>query len=115
MADLSIETRMIESVPVLDLTGEVDSYNSPRLREKIVSLVDQGNANLVINLSGVDYIDSTGLGTLVGGLKRASERGGTISLICPSEQIYKVFHITGLVKVFPIFDSEEAAFAPPAS
>lgn len=110
MADLMIETRLMGETPVLDLTGEVDSYNSPRLREKMVALIDEGKPDLVINLAGVDYIDSTGLGTLVGGLKRASEKGGTIRIVCPNEQIYKVFNITGLVKVFPIFSSEQDAF-----
>ena len=111
MADLKIETRMVDGKPVLDLTGEVDSYNSPRLREKMVSLIDAGNAELIVNMTGVDYIDSTGLGTLVGGLKRASEKNGAIRIICPNEQIYKVFNITGLVKVFPIFDNETAALS----
>jgi anti-sigma B factor antagonist len=67
MADLKIDTRMVNGTAVLDLAGEVDSYNSPKLREKMVSMIDAGNQNLVINMSGVDYIDSTGLGTLVGG------------------------------------------------
>nr|CAA9215482.1 hypothetical protein AVDCRST_MAG63-205 [uncultured Armatimonadetes bacterium] len=111
MADLKIDTRMVDGKPVLDLTGEVDSYNSPKLRETMVALIDEGSPDIVINMTGVDYIDSTGLGTLVGGLKRASEKSGTIRIICPNEQIYKVFNITGLVKVFPIFDNEQAAFA----
>lgn len=111
MADLKIETRMVNGKPVLDLIGEVDSYNSPKLREKMVALIDEGSHDLYINLTGVDYIDSTGLGTLVGGLKRASEKNGVIHIICPNEQIYKVFHITGLVKVFTIYDNEQTALS----
>ena len=111
MADLKIETRDVNGSPVLDLIGEVDSYNAPKLRERMVALIDEGNANIVINMSRVDYIDSTGLGTLVSGLKRASEKNGSIRIICPNEQIYKVFNITGLVKVFSIFDNEQAALA----
>jgi anti-sigma B factor antagonist len=111
MADLVIGLRNVEGTPVLDLSGEVDSYNSPKLREKMITLIDDGQPKFVINLSSVDYIDSTGLGTLVGGLKRASEKGGGITIICPNEQIYKVFSITGLVKVFQIFDSEQSVFA----
>ena len=88
MADLKIDTRSVNGKPVLDLTGEVDSYNSPKLREKMVSLIDEGNPDLIINMTGVDYIDSTGLGPLVGGLKRASEKSGSIRIICPNEQIY---------------------------
>lgn len=111
MADLKIETRVVSGKPVLDLTGEVDSYNAPKLREQMAALIDAGDADLLINMTGVDYIDSTGLGTLVGGLKRATEKNGQIRIICPNEQIYKVFNITGLVKVFPIFDNEQDAFA----
>ncbi len=111
MADLKIETRMVNGKPVLDLTGEVDSYNAPKLRERMVTLIDEGNADLLINMTGVDYIDSTGLGTLVAGLKRASEKNGAIRIVCPNEQIFKVFNITGLVKVFAIFDNEQAAFS----
>ena len=111
MADLVIGVRNVQGIPVLDLSGEVDSYNSPKLREKMLALIGEGKSKFVVNLTGVDYIDSTGLGTLVGGLKRVSEKGGTIQIICPNEQIYKVFSITGLVKVFEIFDNEQAIFA----
>ena len=111
MAELSMDTRMVETTPVVDLVGEVDSYTAPKLKERLTHLIDSGHATLVINMTSVDYIDSTGLGTLVGGQKRASEQGGAIRIICPNEQIYKVFNITGLVSVFPIFDSESAAFA----
>ena len=111
MADLLVGTRVVNGTPVLDLSGEVDSYNAPKLRDKMTALIDNTNANLVINLTDVEYIDSTGLGTLVAGLKRATEKGGSIHIICPNEQIYKVFHITGLVRVFTIHQNEESAFA----
>jgi anti-sigma B factor antagonist len=112
MADLLVEIRLVNGSPVLDLSGEVDSYNAPKLRDKMISLIDDINPNIVINLSNVDYIDSTGLGTLVAGLKRATEKGGAIQIICPNEQIFKVFHITGLVRVFTIHQSEQSALAP---
>jgi anti-sigma B factor antagonist len=111
MADLLIETRRVGETPVLDLTGEVDSYNSPRLKERMGALIDEGATDLTLNLSGVEYIDSTGLGTLVAGLKRAKDLGGGIRIICPKKEIYKVFHITGLVRVFDMFEDEQSAFA----
>ncbi|MDX1932911.1 MAG: STAS domain-containing protein [Capsulimonadales bacterium] len=111
MADLVVETRLVNGSPVLDLTGEVDSYNSPKLRDKMIALIDEISPNIIVNLTGVDYIDSTGLGTLVAGLKRATEKGGGIRIICPNEQIFKVFHITGLVRVFTIHQTEQSAFA----
>jgi anti-sigma B factor antagonist len=110
MADLVIEMRTVEETPVLDLTGEVDSYNAPRLKDKMVLLIEEGKTDLILNLTGVEYIDSTGLGTLVAGLKRATEKGGTVRIICPNPPILKVFQITNLVKVFTIYPNEQAAF-----
>jgi anti-sigma B factor antagonist len=110
MADLIIETRVVENAPVLDLTGEVDSYNAPQLREAMVRLIEQGQPNLILNLTRVDYIDSTGLGVMVAGLKRATENGGSVQIICPNPTIYKVFQITSLNKVFVIHENEATAF-----
>jgi len=90
----------------------VDSYNAHLLKDRMVRLIEGGSSNvLVLNMRGVEFIDSTGLGALVVGLKRATERGGGIRIICRNEQILKVFAMTGLVKVFSIFDDETAALS----
>ena len=94
---------------VLAVKGEVDVYTAPRLREKLVELVSQGNHQIVVDLEGVDFLDSTGLGVLVGGLKRLRSHEGDLSLVCTLHRILKVFEITGLTKVFAIHDSVEAA------
>jgi len=94
---------------VLAVKGEVDVYTAPRLREKLVELVSHGSQHLVIDLEGVDFLDSTGLGVLVGGLKRLRSHDGDLSLVCSQHRILKVFEITGLTKVFSIYDSVEAA------
>jgi anti-sigma B factor antagonist len=65
----------------------------------------------VIELEGVEFLDSTGLGVLVGGLKRLRSNDGELSLVCTQSRILKVFEITGLTTVFPIFDSVDAATA----
>ena len=111
--DLQIRTKMAEGVPIIELHGELDAYTCSTFRDTMTEIIDQGNASIVVNMVGVEYIDSSGLGTLVGGLKRASERGGKIAVVCSnSNQIRKVFEITGLEKVFPMFDNEvEAAHA----
>jgi anti-sigma B factor antagonist len=103
-----------ESYPpftVLAVKGEVDVYTAPRLREKLVELVSHGSQHLVVDLEGVDFLDSTGLGVLVGGLKRLRSHDGDLSLVCSQHRILKVFEITGLTKVFAIYDSVEAAVA----
>lgn len=96
---------------VLAVKGEVDVYTAPRLREKLVELVSSGHLKIVVNLEGVDFLDSTGLGVLVGGLKRLRSNDGQLGLVCTQARILKVFEITGLTKVFSIYDSVDAAVA----
>jgi anti-sigma B factor antagonist len=96
---------------VLAVKGEVDVYTAPRLREKLVELVSQGRTRIIVDLEGVEFLDSTGLGVLVGGLKRLRSNDGDLGLVCTQSRILKVFEITGLTKVFAIFDSVEAATA----
>lgn len=96
---------------VLAVKGEVDVYTAPRLREKLVELVSLGQHQIVVDLQGVDFLDSTGLGVLVGGLKRLRSHDGDLTLVCTQPRILKVFEITGLTKVFSIHDSVAAAVA----
>lgn len=107
--DLQINVRKRDSIPVIDLTGEVDAYTSARFREVMLDIIDSEGASVIVSMSDVEYIDSSGLGALVGGLKRVSERNGKIVIVCDKPQVRKVFEITGLEKVFPIYDTEDAA------
>src|ERR1051325_8956708 len=107
-----VETRNVhDSVAVIALGGEVDVYTSPRLKQEMVDLLNKGTVKLVIDLSAVEYLDSTGLGVLIGGLKRAREREGDLRLICDNLRILRIFEITGLTKIFDIYRSEEEALA----
>lgn len=107
--DLQINVRKNGSTRIIELNGEVDAYTSARFREIMLELIDDGGIDLIINMCKVEYIDSSGLGALVGGLKRVSERNGKIVIVSDGPQIRKVFEITGLEKVFPIYDAEHAA------
>ncbi len=81
----------------------------PRLREKLVELVSEGHRQIVVDLEGVDFLDSTGLGVLVGGLKRLRSHDGDLSLVCTQARILKVFEITGLTSVFSIASTVDEA------
>jgi anti-sigma B factor antagonist len=94
---------------VVEVGGEIDVYTAPRLREKIVELVDAGHYQLVVDMEGVDFLDSTGLGVLVGGLKRVRAHDGSLHIVCTQERLLKIFRITGLTKVFPIYDTIDEA------
>ena len=108
--DIKVHVRESEDdAYVVELGGEIDVYTSPKVKDAITELIAQGHYNLVINLEKVRYIDSTGLGVLIGGLKRVREHGGTVNLVCTNPQIKKIFDITGLVKIFGIYDDEAGA------
>ncbi len=90
---------------VLQVTGEVDVYTAPMLRERIRELAAKGTAHLIADLGQVDFLDSSGLGVLVGGLKRLREDGGSLALVIKTPRILRVFEITGLTKAFAVWPS----------
>lgn len=109
--DIVLDSRPEGDWTVVDVKGEVDVYTAPKLREKIVDLVNQGSHKIIVNLEDVEFLDSTGLGVLVGGLKRVKSHDGTLALVCTKPKILKVFSITGLSKVFPMYDTVQEAAA----
>ncbi|HAQ40033.1 MAG TPA: anti-sigma factor antagonist [Clostridiales bacterium] len=82
--------------------GEVDIYTSPELKKKIYELIEEKNQNIIINGEQLDYIDSTGLGVLMGIYKRLQEKNLNIKITNLKPNIYKLFDITGLNKIFNI-------------
>lgn len=109
--DLEITPELREGFLILHLEGELDTYNCGQLRSAIVERADQGQYRIIVDMARVDYIDSTGLGSLVGGLKRVSEHGGEMRIVCHNPQIVKVFEITGLDRIFSIYPTLEKALA----
>jgi len=107
--DLTLATREVDGATVVAVGGEIDVYTAPKLRDKITELVGDGAYHLVLDLRGVEFLDSTGLGVLVGGLKKVRAHDGSLRLVCTQERLLKIFRITGLAKVFDIHDSAEAA------
>ena len=109
--DLGLDVTERDGWAVLSVTGEVDVYTAPKFREKLIELVSDGKYQIVVDLEAVDFLDSTGLGVLVGGLKRLRSHDGDLVLVCTQSRILKVFEITGLTKVFSIHDSVDSAVA----
>ncbi len=113
--DLSISTDDRGTLSVVQVEGEIDVYTAPSLRERLDALVRAGRVHLILDLADVDFLDSTGLGVLVGRLKLVRLYGGSLQLVCVDERILRVFSITGLEKVFSIYGSVEEAVARGAS
>ena len=109
--DLSVSTSDHGALTIVHVGGEIDVYTAPKLRDRITELVADGEYHLIIDMEQVEFLDSTGLGVLVGGLKKVRAHDGSLQLICNQERLLKIFRITGLAKVFTIHDSAEAAAA----
>jgi len=109
--DLKLGHHAKDGIEVIDVQGEIDMYTAPRLRELLIDLVSQGSYQLVVNLDKVGFLDSTGLGVLVGGLKRVRAHDGSLDLVCTQPRILKIFRITGLTEVFGIYETVDQAIA----
>lgn len=107
--ELGIDVSKQGEHAVVDVKGEIDVYTAPKLREGLVELVAEGSYNIVVNLEGVDFLDSTGLGVLVGALKRVKAHDGSLALVCTQDKLLKIFQITGLTRVFSIHSSVAGA------
>ena len=90
---------------VLRVAGEVDAYTAPQLRERVIRLLAEGEVNIVVDLRKVDFLDSTGLGALVGSLKRTRMQDGSLKLIMGSGRILQIFRLTDLSRAFAIHPS----------
>jgi anti-sigma B factor antagonist len=107
--ELSLNVRRVGERSVLDVVGEVDVYSAPELRERLSEQLNASEPSLIVNLTDVTFLDSTGIGTLVAGLNRAVKFGGTLTLVCDHDRILKLFRITGLDSVFAIRASIDEA------
>jgi anti-sigma B factor antagonist len=107
---MNISQRIVDNVAVIDLKGRVTLGEGIEvLRDKINSLLHQGHRNVILNLSAVDYLDSAGLGEIVGTYTTLRRQGGTLKLVGLTSRIRDLLSITKLLTVFDTFDAEQDA------
>ena len=92
---------------LITVSGEVDLATSPELDVAIIAAIDSGTSSVVIDLTDVSFMDSSGLGVIVRALKRCREAENDLDLVITNERVLKVFGITGLDQVIPIHASIE--------
>lgn len=106
---IDVDARDVGSHTVVAVTGELDAYTSERFRRTMLEQSQAGRHTIVVDLSGLSFTDSSGLGVLVGAFKRAKARGGAVCLLSPSDQLVKLLTMTGLTRIFPIFEQLQDA------
>ena len=91
------------------MTGEIDMATAPRFRQRLLAVISAGAQDVVIDLSEVDFIDSTGLGVLMGAAKRVRSSGGDIRLVMKGSRLAELIELTRLDRVLDVFDSVATA------
>ena len=107
---LTAKTRRIGNVAIVDLNGKVTlGENTGILRDELKSLLAQGNKHIILNLKDVSYVDSAGLGELVGAYTTATNQGGAVKLLHMQSKMRDLMQITKLHTIFPAFEDEQQA------
>jgi anti-sigma B factor antagonist len=98
-----------DQIQLFGLGGTLDIATSPTLRAALLEAADRSNHEIVVDLTQLEFLDSTGLGALIGAHKRAAEHGGSVRLVAHEGQILRLLRITGLLDVFSVYPSVDAA------
>ena len=109
--DLTIDVRIEDGRAILSPAGEIDAYTAPKLREELTKVTESGCSRIYVNLEFVEFIDSTGLGVLIGGLKKMRNRNGDLELVSSNTSILRLLELTGLSRSFRVHDRLESALS----
>lgn len=101
--------REVDSIPIIDIIGEVDLYNTKELKDLIDQLIKEGKYQIIINLEKVPFMDSSGIGTLVTSMYRLKKYHGNLKILKVVGSVAKVFKMTGMDAHLEIFENEEEA------
>ncbi len=99
----------IDGAQVFDLSGSLDIATSPTVRAALAEAAEHGGHQLIVDLTNLDFLDSTGLGALIGAQRRAHEVDGAVRLVAKEGQILRLLRITGLLKVFAVYPTLDDA------
>jgi len=102
---MEIKVEQLGNMSTLTLGGEVNAFNSRDLVAKIADLVEQGQYHIAVCLDDVSYVDSSGLGALVAGLKKVKGHNGNLILINPQPDVREALRMTRLDTIFPMYDN----------
>ena len=102
--ELKVTTRSQGDHTVISVTGEIDLYTAPKLQSELMTALGANPARLIVDMSGVDFCDSTGINVLLAAHRQARERGGELQLAGPGTATRKVLQVTGLESVFTVLN-----------
>jgi anti-sigma B factor antagonist len=107
--ELSLVEEQANSTQIIAATGELDAASAPMLSRSVGAAIDAGHEDLLLDLSGLSFLDSTGLGVLLGAKRRLARAGGRLQIVCAVPAVLRVFQSTRLDRDFTILPSREQA------
>ncbi|MGN6609739.1 MAG: STAS domain-containing protein [Jatrophihabitans sp.] len=109
--DLTLDTTSYDGAAVLRVAGDIDMQTAGALRDRLTECLETGAGRVVVDLSAVDFLDSSALGALVAAARSAGEGGSALRVAAPKPHVRKIFQITRLLDVLGVHDTVEDALA----
>jgi stage II sporulation protein AA (anti-sigma F factor antagonist) len=107
---LDLAMKVIDDCLIVQVTGELDMHTAPVFKEKVTKTMDKQNLdNLILDFKMISFIDSSGLGAILGRYRSLKKKGGQIALVHLKPQIRKIFSLAGLLKIMDLYGSEKEA------
>jgi anti-sigma B factor antagonist len=103
-----------DEIAILEASGELDLHSSPEFKESLVGVIEGRASRVVVDLTGVTFIDSSALGALIGGARRSALGGTELMIVCPPGSVARVIDLTGLHRAFAIYQTREEALGASA-
>ena len=115
LVELNVSSRFHDDHTIVTISGEIDLYTAPRLHSELGAVLADGMpTRVVIDMSGVEFCDSTGMNVLLSCLRRVRERGGELEIASPKPAVRKILQVTGLDSVFTLVDGSALNRPKPA-
>jgi anti-sigma B factor antagonist len=107
--DFDINHHLEDEIAVVELSGWIEISSAPRLRETVIELIDEGHLHLILDMSAVVFIDSTGIGVIVGLLHRLRSRDGSLAIAGAKDRVDKAFQVSQLTRILTLTETVDEA------
>jgi len=109
MEKFEVFRKDVENVRILNIQGFLDAHTAPNFETELQKLINENSFNIIVNLDGLQYISSAGLGVFMGVIEDIRNNGGDLKICCAAPKVFKVFDLLGFPSLYEFYDSEDQA------
>ncbi|UCF63300.1 MAG: STAS domain-containing protein [bacterium] len=111
MEKFEVYRKDVEDVRILNIQGFLDAHTAPNFENELQKLIKENSFKIIVNLDGLQYISSAGLGVFMGVIEDIRNNGGDLKICCAAPKVFKVFDLLGFPSLYEFYDSEEKAIS----